>query len=160
MNYPKYEFKKAELLYNYIKDGKTDLAKEILTSLRLSELQQFQKQYKSIVKLAEKEKHVYMITYTISERKDEFTDEDYQNMIIEDLSRKSLKGIKCHVVKEYTKKGMPHWHSAIQSTRYLKKELFNSWKNYGFVDCSISKTNNYMEVLNYISKESKPIKIY
>lgn len=160
MNYPTQSMEElCQCFYKAIKDGDDETASEIILSLKFYEVKCFNKLYASIVKNDEKEKKYYMITYTIKENLYD-KNIDYLSFVKEDLLRPSLKLTQIYVVKEHTKKNVPHYHCAVETTRYLKKELFKYMsKKLGFVDCSKSNSNNIMEMLNYMSKESTPIKL-
>ncbi len=156
-------------------DGKRDLNKDVevfISLIRLNEhddiaaeimnhyitsksnMFRFTKEFKKQL-----ENYMYMITFTMKKNiKQKFKDKAYpyiQKLILNhpDVSR-------AEIATEHCKDGSLHWHVACESTRSMKKCYFNKYiKNYGFVDLSRNKTDNYSTMITYISKESVPIKI-
>lgn len=97
-------------------------------------------------------KYIYMITFTLSDKKHYDKAKEY---IYRQHERKALKILHYHVVEELTKKGIPHWHTAVESEKPLKKDRFNFYtKTYGFVDLSRTKAQTIDSCLNYMSKSN------
>jgi len=118
--------------------------------------------------LANKDKQLYcyLVTFTLSVgcmptfpspkylTKNEYYQE-VEDYIEKQFKRKPLKITEAHMVREYTKKGIPHWHVAVSCEKHLAKNRFNYYsRKYGNVDISKSKCQNIQESLNYINKSS------
>lgn len=156
----------AEFFTDCVVDGTTELLQPIFMEISPEELKQISKIFKKLHAERVKEKKYYLLTFTLDLNMNIYVDNEDEILlqipddIYQILMRKSLKITKCHVVKELTKKGIAHWHASVETLKYLKKRDFQGFiKNYGFVDISKSKSNNYQEILQYISKESTPTKI-
>ena len=64
---------------------------------------------------------------------------------------------KAHIVKEYTKKNVPHWHASVISKRYISKDRFESYiKRFGNVDISKNHSHQYENMTKYMSKSDTP----
>lgn len=102
--------------------------------------------------------YYYLITFTLKEKpKDE---EVIQKYIISQMGRPALHIVKAHYVKEYTKKGIPHWHFAVKSKRHICKNRFNYYvQKFGNIDISKNHCQTLNEMMNYINKESLSIQI-
>ena len=99
----------------------------------------------------------YLLTFTVGHKHDEDEVEAY---IIKQLNRKPLRLLQAYLVKEYTKKGIAHWHCPIESAIPIKKDRFNYYKKlYGNLDLSRTKAQNLEEGINYTSKDSLARKI-
>lgn len=104
-----------------------------------------------------KKKYIYMVTFTLRDKKKYDKARDY---IYRQHERIQLKVIEYHVVEELTKAGMPHWHVAIETEKPLKKNRFNYYsKLYGNIDLSRTKGQLIDSVLNYMSKSNTPEKL-
>lgn len=102
--------------------------------------------------------HRYLVTFTL--KNDDFDEDEVHKYIEKQLHRKPLKIVQAYLVKEYTKAGRAHWHSALETTKPLKKDRFQYYiKQYGLIDISKTKAQNIEEGINYTSKDSKAIKI-
>lgn len=101
-------------------------------------------------------KYIYLITFTLSTdnvAKEELAEE----FIREQPKRKALSLLTWVMVKEYTKKGVPHWHCVVESYKPIKKNRFEYYaKKFGFVDISRTKGQTRQEALQYISKDEEP----
>lgn len=97
----------------------------------------------------------YIVTFTLKEdiSKDEiFAIEKY---IKKQFLRAPLKIRRADIVQEQTEQGRPHWHVAVHTDKWLKKDRFDYYiKKYGFVDISRSKSTNYNHRLEYINKSN------
>lgn len=105
-----------------------------------------------------RKKYLYLVTFT--KRNPDDNDDIIENYIKTQFKRPPLQVTEAYIAKEKTKEGISHWHVAVETERILKKDRFNYYvKKYGFVDISKSKGTNIETPLNYISKETLPIKI-
>ena len=106
--------------------------------------------------------HTYLVTFTIDPKKvdnpKKQQKEIYKN-ICKQFERPPLHVSKAQIVTEGDgEKKHIHFHVAVQTRIPLKKDRFHYYqKKYGLIDISKSKTGSYEEVLNYISKENKPV---
>lgn len=105
------------------------------------------------------ENYMYMITFTLKKGiKKNMIDNAYpyiKKLILahDDISR-------AEIATEHCKDGSLHWHIACVSKKKIKKCYFNKYiKNYGFIDLSRNKTDNYSTIITYISKECIPTKL-
>ncbi len=101
-------------------------------------------------------KYYYMITFTL--RSDVTEDNNkIENYIIQRLKCFALRIEKCHLVKEYTKKKVAHWHASVISKGYISKDRFNLYQNkYGNVDISKNHSHQYENMIKYMSKSDTP----
>lgn len=103
----------------------------------------------------------YMITFTLRPDKVE-SSESAEEYIVKQFSKRkdTLLISEAHYSKELTKKGVPHWHVAVQTKKPLKKDRFNYYvKLYGNIDVSKTKAQTLEEAINYISKDTLPKQI-
>lgn len=118
---------------------------------------------KKLINASKQHKYNYMVTFTIDPTKnkiDDLLEETIEQYICNQSHRDALKITYFAYVKEYTKKGVAHWHAVITTTKPLAKNRFQFYeKLYGSVDISKTKVTTTQEALNYISKESSPIVI-
>lgn len=99
-------------------------------------------------------KYRYLITFTLNNPAKAVEAEQY---VRDQSKRKHLDLTRWVMAKEYTKKGVPHWHCAVEARKPIKKNRFQYYeKLYGFIDVSRTKGQNLDEALQYISKESVP----
>lgn len=104
----------------------------------------------------------YLITFTLSPKLNTDLDPKDLEKVVEELvvstAKREALGITYFAfAKEYTKKGVAHWHVAIETTKCLKKNRFQYYtKTYGNVDISKTKGTTLIEALNYISKDTVP----
>lgn len=118
------------------------------------------------IKRTEKKQYAYMITFTRDYKKNNDTDEKFKEFILKTLNnrKETLQLIEC----EYTIEGGDevnkhyHIHVAVISTKTLKKDNFRYVSGkYGYVDVSQSKmAKTCDEMLNYMSKQTQPIKLF
>ncbi len=132
-----------------------EIAADIIgTYMRNNDMKQFNKEFKKQL-----ENFMYMITFTMKKdilKKFKLKAYPYIQKLI--LNHGDI--IRAEIATEHTQDGSLHWHVACESRRKLKKCYFNKYiKNYGFVDLSRNKTENYSTIITYISKESITIKI-
>lgn len=110
--------------------------------------------------LSRGKRHYYMLTFTIDANKGD-SEEHYDEAeayVASVASRSALQLLQYQYVREYTKKGIPHWHCLAVTTKPLKKDRFHYYKKkFGFVDISKNKAQQSSEIINYISKHSHPI---
>ncbi len=103
-------------------------------------------------------RYFYMITFTLNDENKDQDEKKIQKYIMSRVKRSALHVLKAHIVNEKTSKGTPHWHVAVESSKYISKDRFKYYtKQYGFVDISKNHSQNYETIMKYISKESKPI---
>lgn len=103
-------------------------------------------------------RYYYLLTFTLRKGVNEY--DKIQNYIIQRLKAPALQIGKCHIVKEFTAKHIPHWHCAVISKKYLSKDRFKYYeKLYGFVDISKNHSQNYSTMMEYISKSSTPTEV-
>lgn len=144
---------------NFLKDLLTKtLPNEVFVDWLIQYNNESTKVLTKIIKNHIKEKrYMYMITFTLKDPKDETQAEEY---IISQAKREALQIVQYQYAKEYTKKGIAHWHVAIETKIPIKKDRFIQYyknKSYGNIDLSRSKSTNYQNILNYISKDTNPI---
>lgn len=117
-------------------------------------LKEFREELERQLKDKEKKKYIYMLTFTLRDKEDYAKAREY---IYRQHLREQLKVMSYYVVEELTKKGMPHFHVAIQTEKPLKKNRFNYYsKLYGNIDLSRTKGQTVDSVLNYMSKCNEP----
>ncbi len=108
-------------------------------------------------------RYTYLLTFTI--RKEHVDTKSLRDEILAYISkqflRKPLNVLKAHIVEEDTKAGRPHWHVSVETSKGLKLDRFNYYKQkYGYVHrTEASKHNNYESALNYLAKTGNPTKI-
>jgi len=120
------------------------------------------------VKKYQKEKktkyYYYMITFSLSDeclhglKGDQYAEkiDKIEKFIYSQAKRVALRIKEAEIRKEYTEKGIEHWHMTVCSLKYLAKSRFNYYeKHYGFVDVSKSTIKSNDESLNYINKHGK-----
>lgn len=122
----------------------------------LFENHQYLKELWKLVDSLEKT-YIYMITFTL--RREMASEEEHAEEFIRRQAQRSALGLLSFVyVKEYTKKGVAHWHVVVETTKPLKKNRFDYYtKKFGSIDLSRTKGTNTQEALQYISKESEPV---
>lgn len=131
-------------------NGDTDVVYST-EALALALADGFHRRLKAHLKKLQKKKYYYMLTFTL---RDSTQDEDEVELyIIKQSKRTALQIDEFHHVKEYTKKGVAHWHVAIVTTKPLKKDRFNYYiQKFGTLDISKNKAQNIDEMLNYMTK--------
>lgn len=133
------------------------IMKEILLRDRTT-LRKFHFHYFKLLDKHNKLKHYYIVTFTLA--KDHQNYDGIEEFIKSDIKRSALKISKAVLSREYTKNGRAHWHAVVQTTRYLKKELFKYYiKTFGFIDITKKKERDFSSMLDYISKESTPMTV-
>lgn len=122
----------------------------------VSKMEEWHEQFK---RYDPKEKsYLYLCTFTKKEPSDD--DDTIEEYIKKQFTRKPLKVKQAYIAKEKTANNVSHWHVAVETLKALKKDRFNYYiKKYGFVDISKSKGTNIETPLNYISKDTLPLKI-
>lgn len=102
--------------------------------------------------------YYYLMTFTL--RHNILCENEVETYIIKRLKRKALKIVKAHIVKEYTKNNIAHWHVAVKSKKYISKDRFKYYtKLYGNIDISKNHSQNYDYIIEYISKSNIPKEI-
>lgn len=104
----------------------------------------------------------YLLTLTIK------SEDDYLHMFnyCQNIKTrvKALNISELYYSIEHTKKGVPHIHMAIISRAPIKKNRFKTYEKIGIFDFSPSKSKDIGEIrenlLNYISKESDPVRLF
>lgn len=109
--------------------------------------------YKRMKELTES--YQYMVTFTVDPKKHSNPDESKIEIYLDSqIDRPALHILKCSYVKEYTKKGMPHWHMKLNTSKPLRSDAFAQYKKvYGSVDISRSKHTNGQHTDIYMNKE-------
>lgn len=103
-----------------------------------------------------------MYTFTKDPQKTkDVTNKFLYEYIKKQLKRTPLQIIEAHIAQEGDDKDKHvHWHVAIQTTKPLRKDRFAYYtQKYGNIDPSKSKINSISESLNYISKDSTPVRV-
>ncbi len=118
----------------------------------------FHAEFKKQLKEINVKKFYYLLTFTL--RKDPDNEREIEKYILGQVLRPALRIKTAHYVKEYTKAGRPHWHVAVESTKYIARNRFNYYENkFGNIDISKNHGNTLEEMMNYINKEQPSIKI-
>ncbi len=91
----------------------------------------------------------------------ELPEKDIEKYIISQFTERPALCVKeAHIVKEYTKANVPHWHIAVKTTKFLAKNRFNYYeKKFGMIDISKSTNKSLQESINYINKDILSTKI-
>jgi hypothetical protein len=94
-----------------------------------------------------------MITFT--KRDDcQYSEEEIEQIIEKQAKRTALQIVEFSYVKEYTKKGIAHWHCYVKSKVSLAKDRFKYYSDkIGYVDISKSKSQNSQNIIDYMEKE-------
>lgn len=101
----------------------------------------------------------YLITFTIKEPENHDPDK-IEKYIKDQFLRSALQVNEAYMVRELTKKDVPHWHVACETTKYLPKDRFHYYtQKYGNIDISKTKSQTLKYAINYISKDNEPLKI-
>ncbi len=130
------------------------LEKVELSIPKIQEWHQQFKKYNATVR-----NYVYLCTFTKSPD-NKTSDEKIEAYIIKQFKRPPLKVVEAHIVKEFTKNNVAHWHVAVETEKPLKKDRFNYYtKIHGFVDINKNMVTNIDTTLNYISKSGTPSQI-
>lgn len=116
------------------------------------------------IEATSKKKYQYLVTFTIDPKKhpdwqSSATLEQTVDYIVESQQDRklSLQMTFYAYSKEYTKKGMPHWHAVVVTTKPLPKNRFAYFEStYGSIDISKTKVTTHLEALDYISKDVAP----
>jgi len=130
--------------------------------IRSNRWKDFHKELQKQIKGINKKHYFYLCTFTLSVNVCPSVRKvnEIEEYIIRQFRRVPLKIVQAYYAKEYTKKNIPHWHVAVETTKFLSKNSFNYYqKIYGFVDISRSRINSIEESLNYINKDNVSIKI-
>lgn len=146
---------KIKTFYNSLTSENQEEAANIL--LRMTDVKLFQKQLKKYVDFVQRKSYYYLITWTINKNICTKSESDVDAYIRDQHRRAPLQITSAYLCKEYTKKGVPHWHSSVITKTPLKKDRFNYYrKTIGNIDISKTKHNSNLESLNYISKSTIP----
>lgn len=102
--------------------------------------------------------YYYLVTFTIDPKINTSTDDQIEAYIRSQFTNRPSLCIKeAHIVKEFTKKNVAHWHVSVKTTKPLKKDRFHYYaRKYGQIDISKNKAQNLNDGLNYISKSEQP----
>lgn len=107
-----------------------------------------------------KKAYYYMLTFTLKPSIPLEETDSIESYIKQQLLRPPLQIEESHIVRELTKCGVPHWHVAIKTGIFLKKNRFNYYiKKYGNIDISKNKGQTLNEMINYMSKVNIPDKV-
>lgn len=111
--------------------------------------------------------YVYLYTFTLEHT--QYPEDDVEKYIIKQIKSPRFKILSCNFVKEYTKKGVAHWHACIFSEDPIETGQFWYYaKKYGFVHNSKDKTKlkklrknpqKYDDILKYLNKKFISTKI-
>ncbi len=130
-----------------------DVSREIFNKyFKTKRMTEFNKEFKKQL-----EQYMYLLTFT---RKPTCKkSEDDTQYYIKTILTNNLSIIKACMSVEHCETGARHWHAAVIAKRKLtkKKDFGHYSKSYGFVDVNRNKTDNFNTMIDYISKESKPI---
>ncbi len=127
-----------------------------ITDMIISQGIEFHRKFINYLKIRDKKQYIYLVTFTVDPKKVP----DYKTRITEIEGFIQAQGLrtalhlsKYSFVREYTKKGVPHWHACVVSDKCLKKDRFQYYtKKYGSIDISKNKAQQTSEMLNYMSK--------
>lgn len=142
--------------FNAITDAWHDSVNELYANILLAQ----EKERKENQKRKPAKTHRYLITFTL--KPDAVNkSKEAEDYVVSQAKRQNALGInQMHYVVEKTKQGVPHFHVVLETDTPLKKNRFQYYeKLFGHVDISKTKGTTIDEGLNYISKESKPIKL-
>ncbi len=136
----------------------TFLTHEIYGKNRHTEFHRGMKRYCKLMDSISK-RYFYLMTFTLRDYKPDIHDHTIiQRYIISRLQRSALQIVKSSLVMELTKKGVPHWHVAVISKKFISKDRFKYYtKKFGFVDISKNHSQNWDTMYKYIKKETEPI---
>lgn len=127
---------------------------------KTNQYREFHKEFVKQMKALKKNYYYYLITFTLNKNINPDQYDQIEKFIISQALRPALKIVEAHYAREYTKKGIAHWHMAIKSTKFIAKNRFNYYiKNYGNIDISKSTNKSLEESINYINKEQQSIQI-
>lgn len=120
------------------------------------------KELKSLFKDSPKPKsnYFYLITFTL---KQDYTPSEIDKIeayIHKQFLRPALQIKNAYISKELTKNNRPHWHVAVESSKYIAKDRFDYYvKKYGFIDISKSYSQTLKNSITYIEKEGRSLKL-
>ena len=114
--------------------------------------QLFMSFFKRRIRETKQSRHIYMVTFTLrSDKKD--CEDEAEALIRTQANRTALGILEFHLVKEFTKAGVAHWHACVVTTKPLKKDRFNYYRQkYGNIDIAKNKAQQTSEILNYMTK--------
>lgn len=130
----------------------TNTPKRFITALAQNNYQ-FNMLFRQKIKESKKTQYYYQIVFTLKDGVNDSEDviEDY---IKKQFRRKPLQVVKAYICKEYQKNGKAHWHVAVQTTKFLKKDRFNYYiRKYGMINITKSKHKTLDNSLNYMAKD-------
>lgn len=144
-------------------DFDTQSASQVLTVMteHHRQMKRFIKMYNKYVDAFSNEKaYRYLLTFTLKPEAVSKS-EQAQAWLYKQAERRDTLGIRLmFIARETTKKNVPHWHVVIETSKPLKADRFHYYRSlYGYVDLSRTKAQTIQEALNYISKESAPVKL-
>lgn len=126
-----------------------------------AQMKRFISMYNKYVDAFSNEKvYRYLLTFTLKPEAVSKS-EQAQAWLYKQAERRDTLGIRrMFIARETTKKNVPHWHVAIETSKPLKADRFHYYRSlYGYVDLSRTKAQTIQEALNYISKESVPVEL-
>lgn len=105
--------------------------------------------------------YYYLVTFTIDPKINTSSDDEIESYIKKQFTdRPSLKVLEAHIVKEFTQKGIAHWHVSCKTGKPLKKDRFHYYmRKYGQIDISKNRHKNLNDGLNYISECDTPTRL-
>jgi len=151
----------ANLLYQAsISDHPDAWEEAMIDIIDRDDIEDVLEEFIAIVKDHRKELFCYLVTFTLKPSIQPTEYDKIQQYIISQFRRPPLKVVEAHIVREMTQNNVAHWHVAVSTNKWLKKDRLNYYiKKYGKVDISKSKHNSIQESMNYISKVDTPTKI-
>lgn len=106
--------------------------------------------------IAKKKHYYYMVTFTLPDTYDKALYDRAKKYIFRQHKRKALSMVKYFVVEELTKKGVPHWHCGVKTTRPISKCRFSQYSDsIAYVDFSPKTVPNFDSTIKYLSKGGK-----
>ncbi len=143
----------------FIKNSKEGLKSSVNIN-KLILRHNFDKEFKCILDEYEKKTKIYtyMITFTIDPKKHDVKDEKIHSLIQEYIESFAIARTpnKASYVKEGTdtEHKHTHWHLGLETKKYIDFSNFLKFyrKTYGSVDISKSWSNDFNNILIYISK--------
>lgn len=97
--------------------------------------------------------YFYLVTFTIRDECIPQADEIELYIKKQFKNRPALQVVTAHIAREFTKRGVPHWHVQVETSIPLCKDRFDYYVQlYGQVDVSKTRSQNPQKTLDYISK--------
>lgn len=105
--------------------------------------------------------HEYFITFTLDPSKGPFNYDVIEAYINTICDMKQIACKQWYTVREYTKKGIAHWHCFVRSNAIIRKDYLRTYiKKYGSVDIRKVNVGTSESVLQYMEKDSQPVCVF